>query len=80
MNEYKNTGEFYKQLIERIVENRKITKATFAHEIGVTPTSLSRWIKGKSQPRKKLADKIIYYSLEIESLKEIKFIIDNSTP
>ena len=74
MNDCKNTGEFYKQLIERIVENKKITKATLAHEIGVTPTSLSRWINGESQPRKKHANKIIYYSLEIESLKKLSLL------
>ena len=40
-----------KELIEEICNSKGITKATYAYQLGVTPTALSRWISKKSMPR-----------------------------
>lgn len=40
-----------KEIIEEICKANKITKATYAYKLGVTPTMLSRWITKKSLPR-----------------------------
>lgn len=41
------------EIIKDICNARKISKATYAYELGVTPTALSRWCTEKSLPKNK---------------------------
>ena len=72
-----NPSPLPKSLRDRLLRERKtlgLTQKTFAKRLGVDPTTLARWEKGKGKPSKKL-QRIIAGFLELANRNSIEGVV-----
>ena len=65
----KEVGKIFTENLKYFIEQNNMTYADFAKKIGVSPSTVSMWMRGINMPRMELLDKIAdLFNVEVADL------------